>query len=131
MKQQRKLETTEFKLWENGEVVTRCFTDLDWWDAANMIRDWKEDKCFELYQTLEDAYEFIVSCAEQEQYKELLRANRKNIKEDYQDSYYLKCLKMYQKINFLADALKIRGYEPKEYFPSDGRDWQEDEEDYQ
>ena len=109
-KEERKLETTSFQVEREEGEVTRCFSDLEWWEAAEVIRDWSDEKCEELYEVLRDCYEFIVEAAEQEKYQELSKSSHKNIKENFQDSPYMKCLKMHEKINFLADALRVVGY---------------------
>lgn len=80
-KEERKLETTSFLVKREEGKVTRCFSDLEWWEAA-----------------------------EQEKYQELSKSSHKNIKENFQDSPYMKCLKMHERINFLADALRVVGY---------------------
>ena len=118
-KEERKLETTSFQVFRQDGELTRCFGDLEWWEAAEAIRDYSDEKLEELYEVLRDCYEFIVEAAEQEKYQELAKSSRKNIKENFQDSPYLRCLKMHERINFLADALRIKGYHSTIRFDED------------
>lgn len=110
-KQERNLESTTFTITRDGETLKRCFSDLEWWEAAEVIRDWDEEACEGLYQKLREAYDFIIEGAEQENSPALMQVSALNIKEDLQESSYFKCLKMHERLNFLAAALNVKGYQ--------------------